>query len=265
MTKYSRSTINAQQLAFVDELLLDPGRVAWKAYERVYKCGKKAAHNGAYHLLRHPPVIQEIAERDIATIERNQLSIDRLTQHLVDLVEADPRDLTEYRRGACRYCHGENHRYHFTPGELERAIEQYKRENEAAQRGKPPHPPHDPMAMFFDYKGGVGFTPNAAPHPNCPECFGHGEGYEFFNDTRDLSAQAARLFSGVARTKEGMKVTTRSQDKALELALRVAGLLSEKPKDDDAGEPPTTTVTYTMEDASRPEDDHLRPGGGPKR
>lgn len=72
--------------------------------------------------------------------------------------------------------------------------------------------------------GGVGFSTRKDPNPDCPECDGNGESYEIFKDTRNLSPGAARLFEGVERTRNGLKINTRNREKALDLAAQHLGI-----------------------------------------
>lgn len=254
--------LNAQQRAFVDFLLADPKRNATEAYTRVYaSSGRAGAAASAARLMSDPRVQALIDAKDEEIAKGSKLTRELLAQHLHQLVTADPRGLMEFYRGACRYCHGHQHRYQSTPAELERALDNYKRNNEAAVLKRIPGVQHDPMCLKFDYMGGVGFNPHNAPHPECPECFGHGEGYSYVKDTRTLTPEQARLYAGLKVTKEGLEIKTRSQDKMLELAMRANGMLTERAVEGDDGEAPPVAVSYVEEDASDPAQEHLRNGG----
>lgn len=241
--------LNAQQVAFVAAVLADPERNATRAYASVYpKASHATAMANSSRLWGDLRVQAMVEEHDAEMRKGAKLSREMIAQHVRELVAADPRDLTEYYRGACRYCWGHKHRYHFTPAELERAIEAYRKDKRHAD---------DPMALGFDYKGGVGFNPHAPAHPTCPECFGHGEGYSYVKDTRTLTPEAARLFAGVKQTKDGLQILTRSQDKMTELAMRYLGMMTER-KDDNDDDPPPVAVTYAFEDGTTPATEAIR-------
>jgi hypothetical protein len=79
-----------------------------------------------------------------------------------------------------------------------------------------------------DGMGGFGFDMNADPHPDCPECAGNGQEYLHVADTRKLKGSARRLYAGVQRTKDGLKVLTRDQDAALANISRYLGMLKDR-------------------------------------
>lgn len=251
--------LNAQQRAFVDILLADPARNATEAYQRVYGCSRKSAESGGSNLKLDPRVQALIDKKDDEIAQGSLLTRQTLAEHLRQLVTADPRDLMEFYRGACRYCHGHKHRYQFTPAELERALDNYRMNNRAAVAKRQPGVELDELCLKFDYRGGVGFNPHHKPHPECPECFGHGEGYSYVKDTRDLTPTAARLYAGIKQTKEGLEIKVRSQDKMVELAMRANGMLSERAKEEgDDGEAAPVAVTYEEQDARDPEQEAMK-------
>lgn len=192
----------AQQLAFIEAYLCDPEGNATRAYESVYKARGQIASVNASRTLNIAKIAKIIDERRAETAERSKLKIDDVVRHITEIIEADPRDLTEYRRGACRYCYGGEHLYQRTAREEREAYGEF-----LAQR----------KVTVFDQLGGTGYTPKRPPHPDCPECYGDGTGYEYFRDTRTLSKNAARLYAGVKVTKNGVEIQTRSQDAAVKL------------------------------------------------
>lgn len=166
-----------------------------------------------------------IADAVRAAIEerakRTDITADRVVREAWAIMTADPRELMEYRVGCCRYCHGEDHLYQRTTMEFDRDEAQLARLNEEAiTSGKP--------VKAFDPQGGVGYDKRLPPHPECPECFGEGEGREVFHDTRGVSRAAASLFAGVEVTRHGRKVLTHDKAAAMDKMFRHLGLYNDK-------------------------------------
>jgi phage terminase small subunit len=210
--------LNPNQRRFVAEYVSVLPRNAKKAYMRAYPtCQESTAGRGAYVLLKNERVRAEIRRYEAQMEKALALKMDDIARDLALVASADARELSEWRVGACRYCYGENHRYQRTPAEMERDLAEYKIRREIEKRP-------DPLGLEFDMQGGLGYNPKRAPNLDCPECFGEGEGREVFKDTRHLSPAAARLYAGVKKTRDGMEIKTRSQDKAIELAGQAAGM-----------------------------------------
>jgi hypothetical protein len=78
-------------------------------------------------------------------------------------------------------------------------------------------------------KGGVGYTPNRPPNPECPECHGDGLPRSIVKDQQNLSPGALALFGGVKYDKNGnMMVIVRDPMPALKLLGEHMGLWSDK-------------------------------------
>lgn len=231
-------------LRVIDAYFADPKRVKWRAYSVAYENANQATSNqGAHKIWRDPRFIAELARREQGLRDDNKLVAAEVLEHLASLVRADPRDLVEYRRGACRFCHGEGHRYHRTQREYADALKAYRGTTSGSVAA-------DPAGLGFDLAGGIGYTPKKPPHPDCPECYGDGTGYTFAKDMRDVPAGAAQLYASIKETEHGMEIKTRSKDKALQMAMQSLGLLSEKEEDENSAIPPAATVIFQVEDAS---------------
>lgn len=182
---------------------------------------------------------------------------DKALEMVQAVAEADPNALVEMRRGCCRFCHGHNGDYQFTRQELQKdqdAHAKAKEKYDAARRDTslPDFPP-------FDMKGGVGFTPNKDPNPECTECFGEGEIRTFINDTRKLTPAQRRLFAGVKETQHGIELKVNSQDKARELMMRHHGLLVDRIGNPDGtpfagGTPAVMNVRFVSPGEVKPEE-----------
>lgn len=204
-----------KQEAFVREYLLDLN--ATQAAIRAGYSARTAQEQGS-RLLSNVMVSKSLAAAVKARAERTLISADQVVRELHVIAHADPRELTEFRRLCCRYCHGTGFRYQRTTGEMERDREAYALKKSESKKRLPP----------FDEKGGLGYHAKKDPNPECPECFGDGIGHVHINDTRHLSPAAARLFAGVKRTKDGIEVLTRGQDNALIHLGKHAGAFKER-------------------------------------
>jgi phage terminase small subunit len=176
-------------------------------------------HSRASTLAARERVAERIAELRAIAAKQNELGVAELLRMHVEIATADARELVEYRRIPCRHCHGQDHRYQFTPAEMERAREKHDEKQAEAKNPKP-----------FDEKGGVGYTKKRAPHPDCPECHGDGLGEMLVSDTRKLSRVGAQLYEGVKLGKEGLEVKTRSRGDSLAAIGRHRGFFKEDNK-----------------------------------
>lgn len=205
----ARDALTPKQAAFVAEYLVDLN--ATQAALRAGYSAKTAFRIGAENLQK-PAVMQAIAEAKAKRAERTEVTADMVVQRLALVLVADHRELVELRRHACRYCHGADHRYHFTPAECERERTAWEAKQTKASK------------ETFDEKGGIGYSAKRDPHPDCPECHGLGIERMIVHDTRKLSPAAAALYAGVKQTKDGLEVKTVNVEAAWALLARHVGL-----------------------------------------
>ncbi|KQQ39055.1 hypothetical protein ASF58_23225 [Methylobacterium sp. Leaf125] len=206
--------LNDRQALFVEEYLVDMNGAA-AARRAGYS--EATARSIAHELLTKPDIVDAIAVANAKRLARVHLSADQVLEELATIARADVNDLVEYRIGACRYCHGIDHRYQRTRGEFERFEREYSKLCEEKIRKREEVEPFDP-------EGGIGFDPRRVPHPECSECFGDGEGRPVFKDTAKASSAARRLYDGVKVTKDGFEMKLRSRDHALDQAFKHLGL-----------------------------------------
>lgn len=224
LTPSKRST-SAAYLArlerFCQEMLVDDNGAAAAA-----RAGypKRSANRRAYELLQLPEVQARIAELRAERSKRTEITADKVLEEFWAIAKADPRELIEYRVGACRYCHGEGHRYQRTPRERADAFALWE-----SDRVEPKKP--------FDELGGVGFNRIAAPHPECPECNGLGEGYTVVKDQRNISPAAARLLAGVKESEKGIEVKMHNPQDALVSVGKHLGMFTENIDLKSGGQP----------------------------
>jgi hypothetical protein len=166
----------------------------------------------ASKLLQNPTIKAEIEKRKKAITDKVQLQVEDVVRDIKNVLNADARDLIEYRVGACRHCYGLGFLYQSTPQEFRNAYLRHA-DSKEGREGK-----------LFDGQGGEGFNPKRDPNPECPECFGDGVGYTMAHDTRMLTPEAAALYTGTKPTNNGLEILMRSKDKAREQAAQYLGM-----------------------------------------
>lgn len=184
----------------------------------------KSEHSAAVQAsekLRKPEIRAYVAKRMKQAFDNAEGASEKLIQTYLNVAYADANELVEYRRDSCRFCHGKDHLYQFTPQEMRDRRAQWEREAEEAENdGKDMAP--------FDELGGVGFNPKNEPHPECPECHGEGKGRVLFKDTRNLSPAGLSLYAGAKIGKDGIEIKTASQERAREMLARILKLFEDK-------------------------------------
>ncbi|MBI5255417.1 MAG: terminase small subunit [Burkholderiales bacterium] len=206
--------LTPQQEAFA--VGLAAGLTQAEAYRRAYPRAQRwkdetvwaeASKLAAHHTVR--PRVEALLAKAAA---ESEITVKWCADRWRQIAEADPRELSELRRGCCRYCWGKGYRYQRTAGEMEREREAYEALPAAKRRGP------------FDERGGIGYHRGKPANPNCPECFGDGVERTHFKDVRTLSPAARRLYQGVKETKDGIEIKTLDQAHALVQLSRMAGL-----------------------------------------
>ncbi|QCA18255.1 terminase small subunit [Citrobacter freundii] len=166
--------------------------------------------NYGRQLLTNPNVAQAIAQQQKASIERTLGSADEVLAQMWQLATFDANQLSQYRRGACRYCWGFGHHYQWRDAvEFDEALAKV----EGNERAKPPEDP-----------GGYGYDHNREPNSECPRCNGDGIGQPYFADTRKLPPDAALAYSGVKLGKNGVEITAISRERMYEAVMKRLGL-----------------------------------------
>lgn len=187
--------------------------------------GPAAARSGlddvvGTRLLADPRIQAGIAAARAARTNRTALFANDVLRRWWLLANADPRELVQVRRGCCRHCYGYDHRYQFTPAELEKAMAEHRK---LMMR----RPPDDRVP--FDDLGGSGYIRTLPPIEDCPECFGEGLPYVWVEDSRNYSPAAALLFDGAKSTAQGgVEIKFRSRDAALDKIAQYLGMLVER-------------------------------------
>ncbi|MEN2425945.1 terminase small subunit [Chromobacterium vaccinii] len=189
----------------------------------------KTAKQQASQLLQHPAIAHRLAawRRDVREVSEKDRAL--LINELWNIVLADAGELSELRRVSCRYCHGIDHQYQYTPREWAAAEQQHAKECAEALATKAEQPPP------LNPQGGVGYNPKRPPATDCPECHGDGIEQPFYHDTRTLSPAARALFVGVKTTKDGLEIKTLDKAAAQEKLMRHYGLYEQDNRQQGGG------------------------------
>lgn len=210
-----------KQALFVQEFLTD-----FNGTQAAIRAGysPKTANEQASRMLAKVSIQEALRELTSDRFQRLQIDADELLKRLHAVVFADANELSQFRRHCCRHCWGNGFAYQYTPGEYQK--EKLKHETRRAE-----------LLAKSDGKGDIGEFPGIFgawydkrrdPNPECPECFGEGQGETFLQDTRKLSPAALALYAGVKEGRDGIEILTASKDRAAESLARALGLFKDK-------------------------------------
>lgn len=202
--------LSEQQMIFAQHVV--DGKTRVDAYRLAgYKCEGENAYFAASQIYRNIQVRRYIHAVRNERQKRYAAELDDVIGQLTAIINADPNDISQYRRVNCRYCWGSDHKYQWRD-----IAEQLSAERKAESDGAAPP----------DTSGGIGFVDNADPNPECPRCNGEGVGEPFFADTRDLEGDARYLLQGVKLGKFGIEILTADKDSARKELARLILLRS---------------------------------------
>ncbi|WP_343437078.1 terminase small subunit [Enterobacter roggenkampii] len=195
--------LSAKVKRFIAEYLKDNNATAAAA-----RAGYSDPNYGR-QLIANPNVAQAIAQQQKASIVRTLGSADEVLAQMWQLATFDANQLSQYRRGACRYCWGFGHQYQWRD-----AVEFEEKRLEALERDR--REPED--------SGGYGYNHTREANPECPRCNGDGIGQPYFPDTRKLPAASRLAYSGVKVGKNGVEITAISRERMFEAVMKRLGL-----------------------------------------
>ncbi|ENO4066720.1 terminase small subunit [Klebsiella variicola] len=202
--------LSDQQMIFAQHVV--DGKTRVDAYRLAGYAGTgNAAYVTASQLLRNPKVSRYVHHLRNERQKRYAAELDDVIGQLTAIINADPNEISQYRRVNCRYCWGSDHKYQWRD-----IAEQLSAERKAESDGAAPP----------DTSGGIGFVDNADPNPECPRCNGEGVGEPFFADTRDLEGDARYLLHGVKLGKFGIEILMADKDSARKELARLILLRS---------------------------------------
>ena len=199
--------LTPKQQRFVDEYMVD-----LNATQAAIRAGysRHTANEQGCQLLAKLNIQAAISIARKAQQERTGITADRVLTEIALVAFADARELVEVRKGCCRHCWGEGFKRQRTVGEMNAAMEQWRKD------GKDP--------ADFDQEGGIGYNPHRPPHPDCPDCVGEGYARTVIKDTRNLTPAAVALYAGAKETKYGIEVLSHSKMAAVEMLNKHLGV-----------------------------------------
>ena len=158
------------------------------------------------------------------------LLTDKETKSLIrrrNIANAD--EIIRIQMDCCRHCWGEHNRYQRTEIELADDREKFEEKlNELLDSENPADKKRAERMGEFDLKGGIGYTPNKRPNPDCMKCHGRGVRYVDITDTRDLSPEARSIYGGAKIKKDGSIEIVVNREGAPQLLPKIQGMLTEK-------------------------------------
>lgn len=208
------ANLNAKQLRFVDEYLVDLN--ATQAAIRAGYSAKTAGQIGE-RMLKKVEIQAALTGRMKAREKRTEITQDMVLRRYWEIATADANELVQFRRTCCRHCWGIDHGYQWIDeDEYQRAVAA----QEPKENGEMPPPP--------DTSGGFGFDSSRDPSAQCPKCHGDGHGHVHVQDTRKLAPAARALYAGVKQSKEGLEVKMHDQMAALTNVAKHLGMFKDK-------------------------------------
>jgi phage terminase small subunit len=197
----AQNALTEKQRNFVELWLVH--RNAHYAYVEAYEAKRMSpatAYRDGHRMLRHPKIAPIIEARltalGEALTDETEMSVARVLDAFVELAKADPDEVTGVRVGACRYCHGVDHMYQWTPAEFAEAT----RKAEKAETELP-----DPRLAVWTSTVRPSLTPrapSAVARASCGKC-------RLIPPSYPQGARA--LFAGVKPTANGLEIKLRDR------------------------------------------------------
>lgn len=193
------------------------------AYREVYDPKEaipdKKLNSAASSLFHNPNIQARIRELLNEAAEAVIFTASHALSAWLQIASADVNELISVKVGACRYCHGEGHGYHWREREYLEALDEYEAGQERGAKG----------LRMPQVGGGFGYDATQPPHPDCPDCHGEGVARTVIHDTDSLSPAARAIYGGAKVKRDGsVEILIADRIKALENACRIIGAFDDK-------------------------------------
>ena len=167
----------------------------------------------AYHLLNRDDIKNRIGEIKLTLNNAGLVSLSDVMRRWALIATADVDELIGLRVGCCRHCYGADNMYQWRTSEYLKACKDAERAIAKGAEG----------VELPDIQGGVGYDHTRPPRDDCDHCRGEGVQRIVARDTSKLSPQAALLYNGVKRTRNGIEVLIADRAEALDRVTRMLG------------------------------------------
>ena len=237
MAPKHRPELSPRQEAFARAMIAPgcpgPG-AAYKAAGYSVRGTQRTVIARAQRVANLPQVVARVEALRAAAAAAATWSATDVLKRWIDMLEADPTELSKTVRYCCRHCHGIGHAFQWRhEREYAEALAETLDRNTALDAARKPTKP-----LPTD-EGGYGYDRTRDPVSGCRECDGLGEGDDVFvADMRSVSRQARMLYAGAERTKYGVKVVMHDQAAILRDLAKYLGMFVDRVKvGGDSGNP----------------------------
>jgi phage terminase small subunit len=200
--------LSARRQRFVIEYCVD-----FNATQAAIRSGYSEATSGqiGHELLKNIEIQNGIQERKNELAAAASITPEWILNQWKMIAIADPNELVSMKiKDCCRYCWGDAGLYQWT-------AEEYSAAFDTALRTAQPIP---------KVEGGFGFDPTREARTGCESCHAYPELQ--IADTTRLKGPARRLYAGVEKTKEGIKIKMRDQSEALKNLAQWRGMMVDR-------------------------------------
>ncbi|MDN7611245.1 terminase small subunit [Burkholderia cepacia] len=182
-----------------------------------HRACKRAGLKSNTELRMQPHIRRRLDELAELRNKKHAQEAETIIEYLYNVVTADPNDLAEVQVGACRYCYGYNVAVKKKTGKTQYNHQYQFRTNEERKRERDANAGELPNG-----NGGIGYSKDRAPHPDCPVCDGRGETNYVVHDTNTFSSAHA-LIKGIKIANGQVEIVTHDKLKAADMLLKVMG------------------------------------------
>ncbi|HHT8991134.1 TPA: terminase small subunit [Burkholderia cenocepacia] len=182
-----------------------------------FRACRRAGLRSNTEIRMQPHIRRRLDELAELRNQRHAAEADTIIEYLYNVVTADPNELAEVVNGACRHCWGYDVAHKKKTGEIRINHKYQFRTNEERRQEKEAN-----AGTLPNGNGGIGYSKDRAPNPECPVCDGHGLTNYIVHDTNTFSPARA-LIKGIKIAGGQVEIVTHDKMKAADMLLKVMG------------------------------------------